>query len=85
MMEKYNILNEDVYASRNIDDLQKIYTGRKENTPLAIVVCVNGEINFEINGNGYNVGPRQLIMLGAHTSVEKCCSSKDFKGSVLSL
>lgn len=83
MMEKYNILNEDVYASRNIDDLQKIYTGRKENTPLAIVVCVNGEINFEINGNSYNLGPRQLIMLGAHTSVEKCCSSKDFKGSVL--
>ena len=82
-MEKYNILNEDVYASNNIDELYTLYSGKREDRPLAIVICINGEICFEINGKEYRVQPNQLIMLGAHTEFEQHTTSNNFKGTVL--
>ncbi|MBQ3175049.1 MAG: AraC family transcriptional regulator [Bacteroidales bacterium] len=79
-MEKYNIINEDVYASDNIDDLGKIFSGKDKNTPMAIFMCSEGEISFIINGKENIIGRRQILILGPHTVIEKFSKSEDFKG-----
>lgn len=82
-MEKYNILNEDVYVSSNICDLDKIYSGKNDNAPLSILCCMNGEISLRINGIGYNVNSKQILILGTHSIVERCAVSQDTKCNVL--
>ncbi len=82
-MEKYNLLNEDVYASTNINEIDKIYSGKNENVPISIFCCMNGEVSLQINGTEYVLKSKQLLILGSHSIVERCIASSDARGNIL--
>lgn len=82
-MEKYNILNEDVYASTHIGNIEKIYSGKNENTPISILCCTDGKISLSINGMEYNLYSKQILILGSHSIVERYTTSPDAKGNIL--
>ena len=82
-MEKYNILNEDVYASANIDELTTIYSGKDKNTPMAILMCTDGEAGFIIENREYTIAKRQILIFGPHTIVERINKVREFKGGIL--
>lgn len=82
-MEKYNILNEDVYASANIDELTTVYSGKDKNTPMAILMCTDGEAGFIIENREYTIAKRQILIFGPHTVVERINKVREFKGGIL--
>ena len=76
-------MHEDVYVSSNISNLDKIYSGKNDNAPLSILCCINGKISLRINGVGYNVNSKEILILGTHSIVERCAVSQDTKCNVL--
>lgn len=87
MKNYFNIIENDIFILDDFDTLYKLYNNNDaKNKPFAIIVCMEGEVEIEINMKTHKIMPKQIMVyLPYNATITRYRASSDFSGKILCL